>query len=42
MLQDNRITLFLLGELVVALCANDPVSFKRWLHDGIQDLGRAA
>ena len=42
MLQDTRITLFLLAELVAALRANDPDTFKRWLHDGIQDLGQAA
>ena len=39
MLQDTRITLFLLAELVAALRANDPDSFKRWLYGGIEDLG---
>ena len=38
MLQDTRITLFLLAELVAALQANDPDTFKRWLYGGIQDL----
>ena len=40
--QDTRIALFLLAELVAALQANDPDTFKRWLHGGIQDLGEAA
>ena len=40
--QDTRITLFLLAELVAALQANDPDTFKRWLYGGIQDLGEAA
>ena len=42
MLQDTRITLFLLAELVAALQANDPDIFKRWLYGGIQDLGGPA
>ena len=42
MLQDTRITLFLLAELVAALRANDPDTFKRWLHGGIEDLGEPA
>ena len=42
MLQDTRITLFLLAELVAALQANDPDTFKRWLYGGFQDLGEAA
>ena len=42
MLQDTRIILFLLAELVAALQANDPDTFKRWLYGGIQDLGEAA
>ena len=37
--QDTRIALFLLGELVAALRANDPELFKRWLSGGVQDLG---
>ncbi len=42
MLQDTRIALFLLGELVGALRANVPDTFKRWLCGGIQDLGEPA
>ena len=42
MLQDTRIALFLLAELVAALQANDPDTFKRWLYGGIQDLGEPA
>ena len=42
MTQDTRIALFLMGELVAALRANDPDLFKRWLHGGIQDLGEPA
>ena len=40
--QDTRIALFLMGELVEALRANDPDTFKRWLCGGIQDLGEPA
>ena len=40
--QDIRIALFLMGELVAALQANDPDSFKRWLYGGIQDRGEQA
>ena len=36
--QDSRIALFLLAELVAALQANDPDTFKRWLYGCIQDL----
>ena len=39
MTTDTRIALFLMGELVAALRANDPDAFRRWLADGIQDLG---
>ena len=42
MTQETRIALFLLGELVAALRANDPDTFKRWLVGGIQDLGTPA
>ena len=42
MLQDTRIALFLLAELVAALQANDHDTFQRWLYGGIQDLGEAA
>ena len=39
---DTRIALFLLNELVSALQANDPDTFKRWLYGVIQDLGEPA
>ena len=42
MLQDTRITLFLLGELVATLLANALDTFKRLLCSGIQDLGEPA
>ncbi len=42
MTRDTRIALFLMGELVAALRANDPDTFTRWLCGGIQDLGEAA
>ena len=42
MTQETRIALFLIGELVAALRANDPDTFKRWLVGGIQDLGTPA
>ena len=38
MTSDTRIALYLMGELVAALRANDPDLFKRWLSGGIQDL----
>ena len=37
--QDNRIALFLLGELVAALRAKEPELFRCWLSGGVQDLG---
>lgn len=37
--RDARIALFLMGELVAALRANEPDAFKCWLTGGIQDLG---
>ena len=37
---ETRIALFLLGELVAALRANDPDTFKRWLCGEVQHLGR--
>ena len=40
MTQETRMVLLLLGELVVALRANDPDTFKRWLSGGIHDLGK--
>ena len=42
MTRDTRIALFLMGELVVALRANDPDLFKCWLYGGIEDLGEPA
>ena len=38
--QDTRIALFLMGELIYALRANDPDTFKRWLLGGVQDVGK--
>ena len=35
MLQDTRIALFLMGELVAALRANGSDLFKRWLFGGL-------
>ena len=40
--QDTRMTLCLLEQLIKALRANDPVTFKGWLSGGVQDLGEAA
>ena len=40
--RDTRIALFLMGELVAALRANDSDLFKRWLYGGIEDLGKPA
>jgi len=42
MTRTNRIALLMMGELVASLRANDPDLFKRWLHGGIEDLGRPA
>lgn len=39
--QDTRIALFLMGELVAALRANDPEVFRGLLSEGIQELGEA-
>ena len=39
MTRDTRIALFLMGELIYALRANDPDLFKQWLSGGVQDLG---
>ena len=36
---DTRITLFLLAELVAALRANDPKSFRTLLEMGLDELG---
>ena len=38
---ETLMALFLLGELVTALRANDLDTFKRWLSGGVQDLGEA-
>ena len=37
--RDTRIALFLMGELVTALSANDPDAFRGSLSEGIQELG---
>ena len=39
MTRDTRIALFLIGELVATLRANDSDLFRQWLEGGIQDLG---
>ena len=39
MTRDTRIALFLMGELIYGLRANDPDAFKCWLSGGVQDLG---
>ena len=39
MTRDTRIALFLMGELVAALRANDPDAFRSLLTEGIQRLG---
>ena len=39
MTQDTRIALFLLGELVASLRANDSDAFRNLLSEGIQELG---
>ena len=41
MTRDTRIALFLMGELVAALRANEPDAFRGLLSEGIQELGRA-
>ncbi len=42
MTRDTRIALFLMGELITSLRANEPDTFKRWPCGGIQDLGEPA
>ena len=37
--RNTRIALFLMGELVAALRANDPDAFRGLLTEGIQELG---
>ena len=39
MTHDTRIALFLMGELVAALRANDPDTFRGLLSEGMQELG---
>ena len=39
MTRDTRIALFLMGELVAALRANEPDAFSNLLSEGIQELG---
>ena len=39
MTRDTRIALFLLGELVAALRANDSDAFRGLLSEGMQELG---
>ena len=39
--QDTRIALFLMGELINALRANDPDAFSQRLSGGVQDLGES-
>ena len=38
MTHDTRIALFLLGEVIAALRANEPDPLRRWLFGGLQDL----
>ena len=40
--QDTRMTLCLLEQLIKALQANDPDTFKGWLSGGVEDLGEPA
>ena len=42
MRQDTQMHLLLLSELIAALRANDPDTFKQWLAGGAQDLGEHA
>ena len=42
MTHDTQMHLLLLSELVFALRAKDPETFKRWLAGGVQDLGKPA
>ena len=39
MTRDTRIALFLIGELVAALRANEPDAFRNLLSEGMQELG---
>ena len=42
MSHETRMALNPMGELLAALRANDPDTFKRWLAGGVEDLGRQA
>ena len=42
MSNDTRLALFLMGELVAALGANDPEAFKQWLSEAVYELGEPA
>ena len=42
MRRDTQMHLLLLSELIAALRANDPDTFKQWLAGGAQDLGEDA
>ena len=42
MRQDTQMHLLLLSELIAALRANNPDTFKQWLAGGAQDLGEHA
>ena len=42
MSQDTQMHLLLLSELIAALRANYPDTFKQWLAGGAQDLGEHA
>ena len=42
MTRDTHIAVFVMGELVAALRANNPLLFKRWLYGGIEDLGETS
>ena len=39
---ETRTAIALLGELVTALRANDPDTFRGWLSEGIYELGEPA
>ena len=39
---ETRIALFLVVELLAALRANDPDTFKQWIAGGFADLGEPA
>ena len=42
MSNDTRLALFLMGELIAALSANDPDAFKQWLSEAVYELGEPA